>query len=94
MKKSQDMPMADRSKVSGEREPMSEKKGQPSGSGVARGIGARGVDMCQGEAPSLKEFMPMADSMMDGGRNAYGIGSGDGGPTIDKMGPDNPGEPL
>lgn len=93
MKRSYDKSMADMSKVSGEREPMSEKKGQPSGMGVAKGICARGVDMCQGEAPALKEFVPAPDATM-GGRNAYGIGSGDGGPTIDKMGTDNPGEPL
>ncbi len=96
MKPSSDKPMADRSKVSNESVPMSEKKGQPEGSGVARGIGPMGIDMCQGEAPSLKGYSHTAgaDEMEGGLQNPTGIGQGDGGPTIDKMGTDNPGHAL
>lgn len=96
MKQSKDESMADMSKVSSERVPMSEKKGEPSGSGVARGIGPMGIDMCQGEAPSMSGYSHSAGAdVMEGGlQNPTGIGMGDGGPTIDEMGSSNPGHPL
>ncbi len=91
MKPSSDKPMTDRSKVSNESVPMSEKKGQ-----FGASIKPMGIDMSQGEAPSLKSYSHTAgaDEMEGGLQNPTGIGQGDGGPTIDKMGTDNPGHAL
>jgi hypothetical protein len=83
MKPSSDKPMADRSKVSNESVPMSEKKGQ-----FGESISPMGIDT-NGAASGVSQSGPSYESSYQGG-----IGKGDGGPTIDKMGPDNPGKGL
>lgn len=71
--------MADTNKVSDERVPMSEKKSQ-----FGAHIAPMGIDMCQGEAPSMKGMSqsgPAYESSFMGD-----IGKGDGGPTDERAG--------
>ncbi len=85
--------MADMAKVSSARIP---RKGldtaDPRGDGVARGIGPRGVNMTGG-MHSMEDYSHTPGEGI-GSRNPFGIGSGDGGDTIDEMGPGNPGHAL
>jgi hypothetical protein len=74
MKQSQDRSMADRSKVSNEREPMSEKKGQ-----FGASIAPMGIDM-QGQVGSMSGYSHTAGGGMGRDRilNPTGIGEGEG----------------
>lgn len=95
MKPSSDKPMADRSKISSASIPRNgENTAELRGSGVAHGIGPMGVADQPGTNTPTKEGYshtvgPAYESSYTGD-----IGKGDGGPTIEKMGPDNPGHPL
>jgi hypothetical protein len=75
MKKSQDKPMADTSKVSGEREPMSAKKGEFGASISPMGINTNG------EMSGVERSGPAYESSYKGD-----IGKGDGGPSDERAG--------
>ena len=65
-----------------EREPMSEKKGQPYGDSPAKGIGACGVnieDFNGSNAAPMKEDYDHKPDMNPPSRAVNGIGEGDGG---------------
>lgn len=89
MKPSQDKPLADRSKVSSAHPSTADKKGSPSGSSPARGICANGIDT-NGEVSGYEHTANVGGEC----RNRFGIGEGDGGPTIDKIDSSNPGDAL
>lgn len=82
MKQSQDKPMSDRSKVSSEKVPMSEKKGQ-------FGMAIKPMGICMdGQEGYMMGYDHTAgpDTMEGGMQNPTGIGMGDGGPTDERAG--------